>query len=133
MAAGIVPYPRQACGEFAGGFCRHPNSIVWSFDTWENAHSTGGALMATGNKSWFFITANYAFGPSLADPTKEVVLKGGGEAKGNLRYPFPDTTDFSSYLTQAVANGAKVLGFANAGLDTQNCIKQATEFGLNKR
>jgi branched-chain amino acid transport system substrate-binding protein len=110
-----------------------PNSIVWSFDTWENAHSTGGALMATGNKSWFFITANYAFGPSLADPTKEVVLKGGGEAKGNLRYPFPDTTDFSSYLTQPGASGAKVLGFANAGLDTQNCIKQATEFGLNKR
>ena len=57
--------------------------------------------MASGNKSWFFITANYAFGQSLADLTKEVVLKGGGEVKGDLRYPFPDTTDFSSYLTQA--------------------------------
>jgi branched-chain amino acid transport system substrate-binding protein len=109
-----------------------PNSIVWSFDTWENAHSTGGALMAAGNKSWFFITANYAFGQSLADLTKEVVLKGGGEVKGDLRYPFPDTTDFSSYLTQAQASGAKVLGLANAGLDTQNCIKQAREFGLNQ-
>src|ERR1700760_1266996 len=109
-----------------------PNSIVWSFDTWENAHSTGGALMASGNKSWFFITANYAFGQSLADLTKEVVLKGGGEVKGDLRYPFPDTTDFSAFLTQAGASGAKVLGFANAGLDTQNCIKQAAEFGLNK-
>ncbi len=109
-----------------------PNTIVWSFDTWENAHSTGGALMAAGNKSWFFITANYAFGQSLADLTKEVVLKGGGEVKGDLRYPFPDTTDFSSYLTQAQASGAKVLGLANAGLDTQNCIKQAREFGLNK-
>jgi branched-chain amino acid transport system substrate-binding protein len=109
-----------------------PNTIVWSFDTWENAHSTGGALMAAGNKSWFFITANYAFGQSLADLTKEVVLKGGGEVKGDLRYPFPDTTDFSSYLTQAQASGAKVLGLANAGLDTQNCIKQAREFSLNK-
>ena len=109
-----------------------PNSIVWSFDTWENAHSTGGALMASGNKSWFFITANYAFGQSLADLTTDVVTKGGGEVKGDLRYPFPDTTDFSSYLTQAAASGANVLGLANAGLDTQNCIKQAAEFGLNK-
>jgi len=109
-----------------------PNSIVWSFDTYENAHNTGGALMASGNKSWFFITANYAFGQSLADLTKEVVVAGGGEVKGDLRYPFPDTTDFSSYLTQAQASGAKVLGLANAGLDTQNCIKQAAEFGLNK-
>jgi branched-chain amino acid transport system substrate-binding protein len=107
-----------------------PNSIVWSFDTYENAHNTGGALMAAGNKSWFFITANYAFGQSLADLTKEVVTAGGGEVKGDLRYPFPDTTDFSSY--QAQASGAKVLGLANAGLDTQNCIKQAAEFGLNK-
>ncbi len=110
-----------------------PNSIVWSFDTYENAHSTGGALMAAGNKSWFFVTANYAFGQSLADLTKEVVTAGGGEVKGDLRYPFPDTTDFSSYLTQAMASGAKVLGLANAGLDTQNCIKQAAEFGLNQR
>jgi branched-chain amino acid transport system substrate-binding protein len=109
-----------------------PNSIVWSFDTYENAHNTGGALMAAGNKSWFFITANYAFGQSLADLTKEVVTAGGGEVKGDLRYPFPDTTDFSSYLTQAQSSGAKVLGLANAGLDTQNCIKQAAEFGLNK-
>ena len=109
-----------------------PNTIVWSFDTYENAHSTGGALMKAGNKSWFFITANYAFGASLADLTKEVVLAGGGEVKGDLRYPFPDTTDFSSYLTQAQASGAKVLGLANAGLDTQNCIKQAAEFGLTK-
>jgi branched-chain amino acid transport system substrate-binding protein len=109
-----------------------PNSIVWSFDTYENAHNTGGALMAGGNTSWFFITANYAFGQSLADLTKEVVLAGKGEVKGDLRYPFPDTTDFSSYITQAQASGAKVLGLANAGLDTQNCIKQAAEFGLSK-
>ena len=109
-----------------------PNSIVWSFDTYENAHSTGGSLVAQGFKSWYFITANYAFGQSLEDLTADVVKKGGGEIKGALRYPFPDTTDFSSYLAQAQASGATVVGFANAGLDTENCIKQAAEFGLNK-
>jgi branched-chain amino acid transport system substrate-binding protein len=109
-----------------------PNSIVWSFDTYENAHSTGGSLVKQGFKSWYFITANYAFGQSLEDLTADVVKKGGGEIKGASRYPFPDTTDFSSYLTQAQASGATVVGFANAGLDTENCIKQAAEFGLNK-
>lgn len=109
-----------------------PNTIVWSFDTYENAQSTGGSLMAQGFKSWYFITANYAFGQSLEELTAAVVRKGGGEVKGAVRYPFPDTTDFSSYLAQAQASGAKVLGLAMAGLDTQNCIKQANEFGLNK-
>ncbi|MDR3534723.1 MAG: ABC transporter substrate-binding protein [Rhodopila sp.] len=109
-----------------------PNSIVWSFDTYENAHSTGGSLVAQGFKSWYFITANYAFGQSLEELTADVVRKGGGEIKGVSRYPFPDTTDFSSYLAQAQASGATVVGFANAGLDTENCIKQAAEFGLNK-
>ncbi len=109
-----------------------PNTIVWSFDTYENAHSTGGALMSQGFKSWYFITANYAFGQSLEQLTAEVVKNGGGEVKGALRYPFPDTTDFSSYLAQAQASGATVVAFANAGLDTENCIKQAAEFGLNK-
>ena len=109
-----------------------PNSIVWSFDTYENAQSTGGTLVKQGFKSWYFITANYAFGQSLEELTAAVVKAGGGEVKGALRYPFPDTTDFSSFLAQAQASGAKVLGLANAGLDTQNCIKQATEFGLNR-
>jgi len=109
-----------------------PNTIVWSFDTYENAHSTGGSLVAQGFKSWYFITANYAFGQSLEDLTTEVVKNGGGEIKGASRYPFPDTTDFSSYLEQAQASGATVVGFANAGLDTENCIKQAAEFGLNR-
>jgi len=109
-----------------------PNTIVWSFDTYENAHSTGGSLVKQGFTSWYFITANYAFGQSLEDLTAEVVKQGGGEIKGASRYPFPDTTDFSSYLAQAQASGATVVGFANAGLDTENCIKQAAEFGLNK-
>lgn len=107
-----------------------PNTIVWSFDTYENAHSTGGSLMAQGFKSWYFITANYAFGQSLEELTADVVRKGGGEVKGAARYPFPDTTDFSSYVAQAQASGAKVLGLAMAGLDTQNAIKAAAEFGL---
>ncbi len=110
----------------------NPNSIVWSFDTYENAQSTGGTLVKQGFKSWFFVTANYAFGQSLEELTAAVVKKGGGEVKGALRYPFPDTTDFSSFLTQAQASGAKVLGLANAGVDTDNCIKQAHEFGLDK-
>jgi branched-chain amino acid transport system substrate-binding protein len=109
-----------------------PNTVVWSFDTFENAHSTGGSLVAQGFKSWYFITANYAFGQSLEELTAAVVKNGGGEVKGVSRYPFPDTTDFSSYLAQAQASGATVVGFANAGLDTENCIKQAAEFGLNK-
>jgi branched-chain amino acid transport system substrate-binding protein len=109
-----------------------PNTIVWSFDTYENAHSTGGSLVKAGFKSWYFITANYAFGQSLETLTAEVVKAGNGEVKGTARYPFPDTTDFSSYLAQAQASGATVVGFANAGLDTENCIKQAAEFGLNK-
>jgi branched-chain amino acid transport system substrate-binding protein len=109
-----------------------PNTVLWSFDTYENAHSTGGSLMKQGFKSWFFITANYAFGQSLETLTAEVVTKGGGEVKGAARYPFPDTTDFSSYIAQAQASGATVVGFANAGLDTENCIKQAAEFSLNK-
>jgi branched-chain amino acid transport system substrate-binding protein len=108
-----------------------PNTIVWSFDTYENAHSTGGSLLKQGFNSWYIITANYAFGQSLETLTAEVIKKGGGEIKGTVRYPFPDTTDFSSYLAQAQASGAKVVGFANAGLDTENCIKQAAEFGLN--
>jgi branched-chain amino acid transport system substrate-binding protein len=110
-----------------------PNTIVWSFDTYENAHSTGGSLMAQGFKSWYFISANYAFGLSLESLTADVVKNGGGEVKGAVRYPFPDTTDFSSYLTQAAASGASVIAFANAGLDTENCIKQASEFGLNQK
>jgi branched-chain amino acid transport system substrate-binding protein len=109
-----------------------PNSIVWSFDTYETAHSTGGAVVAQGGTSWFFITANYAFGQSLEELTADVVRKGGGTIKGAARYSFPETTDFSSYITQAQASGATVVGFATAGLDTENCIKQAAEFGLGR-
>jgi branched-chain amino acid transport system substrate-binding protein len=110
-----------------------PNTIVWSFDNYMLAVSQGGSIVKQPDgKSWFIITADYVFGRTLEEQTADVVKKGGGTVKGTLRYPFPDTTDFSSYLQQAQASGAKVLGLANAGADTVNCIKQAHEFGLNK-
>ncbi|HET6608169.1 MAG TPA: ABC transporter substrate-binding protein [Rhodopila sp.] len=121
-----------AAMEITSGQCS-PNTIVWSFDTYEAAHSTGGALMKRGLKAWYFVTADYVFGHSLEEQTADVVSHLGGQVKGKLRYPFPDTTDFSAFLQQAQASGAQVLGLANAGGDTINCIKQAVEFGLNKQ
>ena len=121
-----------AAMEVTSGQCS-PNTIVWSFDTYEKAQSTGGALVKAGDKSWFFITADYVFGHSLEEQTAAVVKKYQGEVKGAARYPFPDTADFSAFLQQAMASGARVLGLANAGADTVNCVKQATEFGLNRR
>ena len=110
-----------------------PNTIVWSFDTYMMAVSSGAAAVKAGGDSWFFITANYAFGHSLEEQTSLQVKKAGGTVKGAIRYPFPDTTDFSSFLTQAQSSGAKVLGLANAGGDTVNSVKQAHEFGLQAR
>jgi branched-chain amino acid transport system substrate-binding protein len=107
-----------------------PNNVVWSLDTYLLAQSTGRAMMKSGGDSWFFVTADYAFGHSLEEETVKVVERLGGKVLGKARYPFPDTSDFSSYLTQARASGAKVLGFANAGADLVNCVKQAHEFGL---
>ncbi len=108
-----------------------PNSIVWSFDTYMMAVSQGGTVVKQGGKDWFFITADYAFGHILEEQTAKLVTDAGGTVHGAIRYPFPETTDFSSYLQQAQASGAKVLGLANAGDDTTNSIKQAHEFGLN--
>ncbi len=110
-----------------------PNTIQWSFDTYMEARSQGGAVVKKGIKKWFFITADYAFGHILESQAAAVVKAAGGTVVGNIRYPFPTTTDFSAYLTQAQASGAQALGLANAGLDTDNCIKQAHEFGVNKK
>jgi len=110
-----------------------PNTIVWSFDTYEKARSTGGALVKKGEKTWAFVTADYVFGHSLEEQTASVVKALGGEVKGTQRYPFPETTDFSAFLQQAAVSGAQVLGLANAGSDTVNCVKQAHEFGLNRQ
>ncbi len=109
-----------------------PNTIVWSFDTYMMAVSQGGTVVKQGGTDWFFITADYAFGHILEEQTTQLVLAAGGRVRGALRYPFPDTTDFSAFLEQAQASGAKILGLANAGGDTVNSIKQAHEFGVNK-
>ena len=107
-----------------------PNTIHWTYDTYMLGKSTGGATVKAGGDSWFFITADYVFGQTLQRDTAEIVKKAGGKVLGSIAYPFPETTDFSSMLVRAQASGAKVLGLAMAGADTENCIKQAHEFGL---
>jgi branched-chain amino acid transport system substrate-binding protein len=109
-----------------------PNFISWNYDTFMLAKSTGGAMVKAGGDSWYFLTADYAFGKQLQGDTSALVQKSGGKVLGAAQYPFPGTTDFSSFLVQAQSSGAKVLGLANAGADTVNSIKQAAEFGLNK-
>src|SRR5580693_3714155 len=119
-----------ATSDLTGSAC-NANTIHWVYDTYMLAKSTGGAMVKAGGDSWFFITADYAFGKALQRDTTDFVTGAGGKVLGSVAYPFPGTTDFSSYLIQAQASGAKVLGLANAGGDTVNAIKQAHEFGLN--
>ena len=107
-----------------------PNTVHWTYDTYMLAKSTASQLVARGGKKWFFITADYVFGQQLERDTAAVVRASGGTVMGRAAYPFPDTTDFSSYLLQAQASGADVIGFASAGNDTVNGVKQAHEFGL---
>ncbi len=121
-----------ATSDLTGRACT-PNTIHWVFDTYMLAKSTGSATVRAGGDTWYFVTADYAFGHALERDTAEFVRKAGGRVLGSARTPFPGTTDFSSFLLQAQASGAKVIGFANAGTDTVNCIKQAAEFGLTRR
>ncbi|MBR0643917.1 ABC transporter substrate-binding protein [Plastoroseomonas hellenica] len=121
-----------ATSDLTGARCA-PTTVHWTYDTYMLARSTGGAMVRAGGDSWYFITADYAFGHALERDTGEFVRQAGGRVLGNVRTPFPGTTDFSSYLVQAQASRAKVIGFANAGADTTNCIKQAAEFGLTRR
>ena len=109
-----------------------PNTIQWTYDTYCLAKSTGGAMVKAGGDSWYFITADYVFGQQLQRDTSHFVTAAGGKLLGASPYPFPGTSDFSSFLVAAQASGAKVLGLANAGADTVNSIKQAVEFGLTK-
>lgn len=106
-----------------------PTGFHWTYDTYALANGTGNAVVKQGGKSWFFLTADYAFGHNLQAQTERVVKANGGEVKGSVRHPFPNA-DFSSFLLQAQASGAKVIGLANAGADTINAIKQAKEFGI---
>ena len=109
-----------------------PNFIHWTYDTYMLSKSTGGAMVKAGGDSWYFLTADYAFGKQLQNDTTAIVKAAGGSVKGAALYPFPGTTDFSSFLVQAQSSGAKVIGLCNAGGDTVNSIKQINEFGLNK-
>jgi len=108
-----------------------PYGFQFAADTYALAKVVGGALSKAGGDSWFFITADYEFGASLQANTEEFVKAAGGKVLGSVRAPL-GTADFSSYLVQAQASGAKVIGLANAGTDLQNCIKQAAEFGITK-
>ncbi len=117
-----------ASSDLTGKACT-PNTIHWTYDTWALANGTGNAIVKTGGDTWFFLTADYAFGHALERDTEAVVLKSGGKVLGKVRTPFPGQ-DFSSFLLQAQASKAKIIGLANAGGDTINSIKQAAEFGI---
>ena len=119
-----------ATADLTGKACS-PNTIHWLYDTWMLANGTGKAVVQHGGSSWFFLTADYAFGQALERDTEAVVLKNGGKVLGKVRHPLA-TQDFSSFLLQAQASKAKVIGLANAGGDTTNAIKQAYEFGIVK-
>jgi len=119
-----------ATTELTGAQCS-PYGFHWAYDTHALAVGTGGALVKEGGDTWFFLTADYAFGYSLEENTSEFVKSQGGTVVGAVRHPL-STTDFSSFLLQAQSSGAKVIGLANAGLDTQNSIKQAAEFGITQ-
>ena len=108
-----------------------PTMVHWTYDTYAQAHGTGTALTKAGGDSWFFITADYAFGNALRDDTTAAVKEAGGKVLGSVSAPFPNI-DFSSFLLQAQASKAKVIGLANAGSDTVGAIKQAHEFGIDK-
>lgn len=119
-----------AASDLTGPACS-PHTVHWTYDTWALANGTGSAMVQNGGDSWFFLTADYAFGHALERDTSAVVEKSGGKVVGAVRHPFPGT-DFSSFLLQAQASGAKVIGLANAGGDTINSIKQAAEFGITQ-
>lgn len=107
-------------------------NVHWTYDTYALAVGTGKAVVKQGGKTWFFLTADYAFGKSLEKNTSEVVVKEGGKVLGHVLHPFP-AQDFSSFLLQAQSSGAQVIGLANAGNDTINAIKQASEFGITPK
>jgi branched-chain amino acid transport system substrate-binding protein len=119
-----------ATADLTGKACS-PNTIHWTYDTWALANGTGNAIVKTGGDTWFFLTADYAFGHALERDTEAVVVKAGGKVLGKVRHPL-NTQDFSSFLLQAQASKAKIIGLANAGGDTTNAIKQAAEFGVVK-
>src|SRR3954471_22710678 len=118
----------SATSNLTGAQCS-PFTVHWSYDTVALANGTGGTLVKQGGDTWFFLTADYEFGHALERDTTAVIVKNGGKVIGSVKTPFPGT-HFSSFLLQAQASKAKVIGLANAGGDTINSIKQASEFGI---
>jgi branched-chain amino acid transport system substrate-binding protein len=119
-----------ATSRLTGDACT-PYGFHWAFDTHALAVGTGGALVGAGGDTWFFLTADYAFGYALEKDTTDIVTAKGGKVLGSVRIPL-NSSDFSSFLLQAQSSKAKIVGLANAGLDTSNSIKQAAEFGIVK-
>ena len=120
-----------ASSDLTGKYCS-PNAIHWAPDTYSVVHSTGGSVVRHGGKKWFLVVPDYTFGRTLEREAIPVIESGGGKILGSVAYPFPGTTDFSSFLIQAQGVGADVIGFCNTGGDMENCVKQAHEFGLAK-
>ena len=120
----------SATSDLTGKDCS-PNTVHWLYDTWMLAHGTGSAVVKSGGDTWYFLTADYAFGHALERDTSEVVKASGGKILGSVKVPL-NTQDFSSFLLQAQSSKAKIIGLANAGGDTINSIKQASEFGITK-
>jgi branched-chain amino acid transport system substrate-binding protein len=114
--------------DLTGSQCS-PNTVHWTYDTWALAHTTGREIVKTGGDTWFFLTADYAFGTTLERDVTAVVTQSGGKVLGDVKHPL-NTSDFSSFLLQAQSSKAKVIGLANAGGDTINAIRQAAEFGI---
>jgi len=119
-----------ASSDLTGAKC-NANNVQWTYDTWMLANGTGKAIVKQGGDTWFFLTADYAFGYALERDTAAVVEANGGKVLGKVRHPI-NNNDFSSFLLQAQTSKAKVIGLANAGGDTINAIKQAAEFGIVK-
>lgn len=120
-----------AASAITGKACT-PNSMQLAYNTSTLGASVGSAVLRDGGDSWFFISADYAFGQALVDDTSAVVQAAGGKVLGNARFPFPSNGDFSSFLVRAQSSGAKVIALASAGADTSNAIKQAHEFGVGR-
>ncbi|HWW49379.1 MAG TPA: ABC transporter substrate-binding protein [Xanthobacteraceae bacterium] len=120
-----------ATSELTGAQCS-PNTVHWAYDTFMYANSSAKAMLKQGGNSWYFIAADYAFGQAMRRDATAVINANGGKVVGSVAYPFPGTSDFSSFLLQAQASGAQVLGLCQSGADTFNCIKQMKEFGVDK-
>jgi branched-chain amino acid transport system substrate-binding protein len=127
----LAIYTGAASAQLTGPHCG-PNHLHWVYDTWATPHAVVQATVQEGGKSWFFLTADYTFGHSLANDSGAFVKAAGGTVLGEAAYPFPGTMDFSAYIVRAKASGANVIGLANGGEDSVNCIKQAAEFGIIK-